>query len=36
MERRRRTAYAKGPERFFILLQTLFPRLVDTAVSRST
>ncbi|WP_064742464.1 SDR family oxidoreductase [Azospirillum sp. B4] len=28
------TAYPAGPERFFVLLQRLFPRLVDAAVRR--
>jgi len=36
MEHRRRTAYPQGPERLFILLQALFPGMVENAVSRST
>lgn len=35
VERRRRTAFAKGPERLFVLLQALFPGMVDAALSRS-
>jgi hypothetical protein len=27
------SAYGKGPERLFILLQRLFPRLIDRAVA---
>jgi short-subunit dehydrogenase len=36
VERRRRTAYPKGPERLFILLQALFPGIVEASISRST
>jgi NAD(P)-dependent dehydrogenase (short-subunit alcohol dehydrogenase family) len=34
VEREADTAYARGPERLFVLLQRLFPKLVDRAVAK--
>ena len=36
VERRRNTVQSSGPERFFVLLQKLFPQLIDVALSRSS
>ncbi|MGE0230303.1 MAG: SDR family NAD(P)-dependent oxidoreductase [Flavobacteriaceae bacterium] len=35
IDRGRKAAISKGPERYFVLLQNLFPHLIDRALSRS-